>query len=123
VSWATREPEGTVLIGINDSFVRTMGRAGIELLPGAPSWCRAHPARPIQSADGLAHGVLCPVSGQVIETHAEVAAQPATVEKDPYGEGWLYRVLPSDLEYSFGAWPPGRCTRPIRGIRIEKENP
>jgi glycine cleavage system H protein len=62
----------------------------------------------IISSDDLAHVVMCPVSGQVIEAHAEVAAQPSLLETDPYGAGWLYRILPSDLEYSL------RCltTRP-----------
>ena len=43
---------------------------------------------------------MCPVSGQVIESHAEVVAHPAVIEADPYGAGWFYKVLPSDLEYS-----------------------
>jgi glycine cleavage system H lipoate-binding protein len=39
------------------------------------------------------------VSGGVVEANAAVAASPAGMERDPYFEGWLYRVLPSELQY------------------------
>ena len=32
------------------------------------------------------------VSGEVVETNDKVVADPAIVNKDPYGEGWLYKV-------------------------------
>jgi glycine cleavage system H protein len=101
VSWAETKPEGTVLIGVNDLFVRTMqGMRSVELAPVGTNLIQGAVCATIISADGLAHGVMCPVSGQVIEAHTEVAAQPSTLEQDPYGAGWLYRILPSDLDYS-----------------------
>ncbi|MFH0908850.1 MAG: response regulator [bacterium] len=101
VSWAVTEPEGTVLIGVNDLFVKTMkGLRSVELFPEGTELVQGTGCATMVSADGLAHGVMCPVSGQVIKAHAEVAANPAMIEKDPYEAGWLYRVLPSDLEYS-----------------------
>lgn len=101
VSWAETKPEGTVLIGVDDLFVRTMqGMRSVELAPVGTNLIQGTACATIMSADGLAHGVMCPVSGQVIEAHTEVAAHPSTLEQDPYGAGWLYRILPSDLDYS-----------------------
>jgi CheY-like chemotaxis protein/glycine cleavage system H lipoate-binding protein len=101
VSWAETKPEGTVLIGVNDLFVRTMkGMRSVVLSPVGTNLIQGTGCATIISADGLAHGVMCPVSGQVIEAHTEVAAHPSTIEQDPYGAGWLYRILPSDLDYS-----------------------
>jgi CheY-like chemotaxis protein/glycine cleavage system H lipoate-binding protein len=101
VSWAATEPVGTVLIGVSDLFVKTVnGIQGLELLAPGTELVQGTGCATIRAADGLAHEVLCPVTGQVLEAHSEVVAQPATLETDPYGAGWLYRVLPSDLEYS-----------------------
>jgi CheY-like chemotaxis protein/glycine cleavage system H lipoate-binding protein len=101
VSWAETKPEGTVLIGVNDLFVRTMkGLRSVELSPPGTQLMQGAGCATIISADGLAHIVMCPMSGQVLEAHAEVAAHPSTLEQDPYGAGWLYRILPSDLDYS-----------------------
>jgi glycine cleavage system H protein len=50
------------------------------------------------SPDGAAHGVMCPMSGKILEVNAEAQSNPSLVEKDPYFKGWLYRILPSDPE-------------------------
>jgi len=36
--------------------------------------------------------LFSPVSGTVMEVNAAVAADPALVNSDPYGDGWLFRV-------------------------------
>jgi CheY-like chemotaxis protein/glycine cleavage system H lipoate-binding protein len=101
VSWAATEPVGTVLIGIDDLFVHTLGGIrSIELSPPGTELVQGSGCASILSVHGLPHDLMCPVSGQVMETHAELAAQPSTIEQDPYGAGWLYRLLPADLEYS-----------------------
>ena len=101
VSWARTEPEGTVLIGVNDLFVRTMkGVRSVELLPVGTDLVQGSGCATFVSSDGLEHGVMCPVSGRVIEAHAEAAELPPTIEEDPYGTGWLYRIVPFNLEHS-----------------------
>lgn len=101
VSWAALEPVGTVLIGVDDLFVRSLqGIRSVELVPVGTGLVQGTACATVGSAAGFAHGVLGPVNGQVIETHAGVTADPAILERDPYGAGWLYRVLPANLEYS-----------------------
>ena len=39
-----------------------------------------------------------PLSGKVLEVNAALADDPASVNKDPYGEGWLVRIKISDSE-------------------------
>jgi CheY-like chemotaxis protein/glycine cleavage system H lipoate-binding protein len=123
VSWAETKPEGTVLIGVNDLFVRTMnGIRNVELLPVGTSLMQGKGCATIISTDGLTHEIICPVSGQIIEVHHEVASNLSTLETDPYGTGWLYRILPSDSGYSLsclgtqGATPAATIFHPERGI-------
>ena len=35
-----------------------------------------------------------PVSGKIVEVNAAVRARPALINADPYGEGWLVRLMP-----------------------------
>ena len=37
-----------------------------------------------------------PVSGEVVEVNPAIDADPALVNKDPYGEGWMVKVKMSD---------------------------
>jgi CheY-like chemotaxis protein/glycine cleavage system H lipoate-binding protein len=107
VSWAALEPEGVARIGLCDLFVRTLnGIRGAHLAPAGAELVQGRECASMTSADGLAHAVLCPVSGRVLEANAAVEKDPALVERDPYGGGWLYRVLPDDLEYNLGLLSP-----------------
>ncbi len=37
-----------------------------------------------------------PVSGEVVEVNPAIDADPALVNKDPYGEGWMVKIAMSD---------------------------
>ena len=36
--------------------------------------------------------VIAPLSGEVVEVNAALAQNPALINEDPYGEGWLVKV-------------------------------
>lgn len=99
-SWLMQERDGTVKVGVTDLFLRTvdsmqsltLAAEGEELVQG--SSCAT-----VTAVDGLEHSVLGPVTGRVVEVNAAAAGAPAGIERDPYFEGWLYRVLPSELQY------------------------
>ena len=40
--------------------------------------------------------VVAPLSGEVLEVNRAVVDAPETVNRDPYGEGWLVRIRLSD---------------------------
>ena len=39
-----------------------------------------------------------PVAGEVLEVNAKLEDDPALVNNDPYGEGWMIRIKISDME-------------------------
>ena len=40
--------------------------------------------------------IFAPVSGEVLEINSKLAAHPETVNKDPYGDGWLLKIRLAD---------------------------
>lgn len=40
--------------------------------------------------------VVAPLSGEIVEVNEALADNPATINEDPYGEGWLIKVRMSD---------------------------
>ena len=40
--------------------------------------------------------VIAPMSGEIVEVNEALAENPATINEDPYGEGWLVKVRLSD---------------------------
>lgn len=41
--------------------------------------------------------LFMPVGGEVIEINPNLEDQPELVNKDPYGEGWLIRIKPTNV--------------------------
>jgi CheY-like chemotaxis protein/glycine cleavage system H lipoate-binding protein len=99
-SWVNVEGSGTVLVGVSDLFLKTIDTiGGVELASVNEEVVQGSSCATITSTDSLAHGVLCPVSGRIVEVNHSLESAPAVMERDPYFEGWFYRVLPSELEY------------------------
>jgi glycine cleavage system H protein len=40
--------------------------------------------------------VVAPLSGEIVEVNEDLSENPARINEDPYGEGWLVRVRLSD---------------------------
>jgi glycine cleavage system H protein len=50
--------------------------------------------------------LFAPVGGEVVESNAELGAQPEIVNSDPYGGGWMIRVRfadPAQLDHLLDA--------------------
>jgi len=45
------------------------------------------------------HKILSPISGRIVEVNDNIKSNPNLIEKDPYFEGWIYRVIPANIEY------------------------
>ena len=99
VSWALMEDEGTARVGVSDLFLKAAeGIREFELAEPGDDLVQGIPCAVATSPDGSRHGIMCPLSGKVLEVNAEAQSHPSLVEKDPYFKGWLYRILPSDPE-------------------------
>ena len=48
--------------------------------------------------------LIAPLSGEVLEVNAKVVDAPETVNEDPYGAGWLFRLEPNSAADL--AWQP-----------------
>jgi glycine cleavage system H protein len=50
--------------------------------------------------------IFAGVSGEVIEVNDKVVSDPSIINKDPYGEGWMYKVKmddPKEIDGLLGA--------------------
>lgn len=99
VSWVVMEDEGTAKAGVSDLFLKAVeGIREFELSAPGENLEQGIPCAVAISLDGSSHGIMCPMSGKVLETNEDALSTPSLVEKDPYFRGWLYRILPSDPE-------------------------
>lgn len=94
--WAKQQPDGTVVIGITDHAQSALGDLVFVEVPKAGRTVKAGEACAVVESVKAASDVYAPVSGEVIEANAALAGAPETLNQDPYGKGWMFKVKPSN---------------------------
>jgi YesN/AraC family two-component response regulator len=99
-SWMMQERDGSVFIGVCDLFMKTIDSVKeIEFHNLEDEIAQGISCVTIISEEDRAHKILSPVSGRIVEVNEILKTNPSLLEKDPYFDGWIYRVIPVDLEY------------------------
>jgi glycine cleavage system H protein len=87
---------GRVRIGITDYAQDALGDVVFVQLP--------EPGAKVESGGSFSEvestksvsDIYAPVAGTVVEVNAELADAPQRLNEDPYGEGWICVIEPSD---------------------------
>ncbi len=94
--WVRVEDGGTVVVGISDHAQGELGdMVFVELPEPGMSYERGEACAVIESVKA-ASDIYAPLSGEVVKANGELEGSPELVNSDPYGEGWLFRMIPSD---------------------------
>jgi glycine cleavage system H protein len=98
---------GTIAsVGITDYAQHALGDVVYVSLPAEGSRVTAgDPCGEVESTKSVSE-IYSPVDGEVIEVNPEVDDDPALVNSDPYGAGWLMKVRLADD----GSEPTGLLT-------------
>lgn len=99
LSWINIEETGSVLIGLTNLFTKTIDSiSNIELWNIDERISQGNVCANIYTIDNYSYNLLSPISGKIIERNDKILENGILPEKDPYFDGWLYRVIPNDLE-------------------------
>jgi glycine cleavage system H protein len=92
-----REEEGNRLrVGITDFAQDALGDVVYVDVPDVGAEITAgEPFGEVESTKSVSD-VFAPVTGTVVETNAVLVDTPNLVNEDPYGDGWMILVEPSD---------------------------
>ncbi len=95
--WVRLESDGTVTVGISDHAQGALGDLVFVEVPEVGRALTKGGAAAVVESVKAASDVYSPVSGEVIANNSEaLSATPELVNSDPYGQGWLFKVKPSD---------------------------
>jgi len=94
--WLRREDDGTVTIGITDHAQSALGDLVYVELPEVGQDLEIGAEMAVVESVKAASDVYAPVSGSVVAVNEELAVDPEKINADPYGDGWIVRVQPSD---------------------------
>lgn len=94
--WLRQEEDGSVTIGITDYAQAALGDLVYVELPETGLEIDNGGEMAVVESVKAASDVYAPVSGKVLEVNSGLVDDPEKINSDPYGEGWIVRVQPSD---------------------------
>ncbi len=94
--WVRKNADGTVTVGITDHAQHALGDIVFAETPEAGRTLAAGEACAVVESVKAASDVYSPIAGVVVEGNAGLADAPEKINTDPYGEGWLWSLKPSD---------------------------
>ena len=94
--WIETISDDTYRIGISDHAQDLMGDMVFIELPEAGSTVSASDECAVVESVKAASDVYSPLSGEIIEINEALEDSPDLVNRDPYGDGWLFTVKATD---------------------------
>jgi glycine cleavage system H protein len=95
--WARLEEDGTVTVGISDHAQNALGDVVYVELPELEVVVDAGAEAGVVESVKAASDIYAPVGGTIIAVNHVLEDAPETVNTDPYGDGWFFRIQPNDL--------------------------
>ena len=96
--WVSAEDNGNARIGISDHAQEALGDlVFVELPVIGDEISQGDPCAVVESVKA-ASDIYAPVSGQVVAVNEDLDSNPALINADPYGDGWLFELELLDTE-------------------------
>ncbi len=96
--WLRREEDGTVTVGITDHAQAALGDLVYVELPETGQELDAGGEMAVVESVKAASDVYAPVAGEVVEVNDELSDDPEKINGDPYGDGWIVKIRPDNLD-------------------------
>lgn len=94
--WLRLEDDGSITVGITDHAQEALGELVYVELPDVGRTLGAGEACCVVESTKAASDVYAPIAGEVLATNPALGSAPESVNNDPFGNGWLFRIQPSD---------------------------
>ena len=95
--WTRLESDGSVVVGITDHAQDALGDVVYIELPEVGTHVDAGAEVAVIESVKAASDIYSPVTGDVTEINPGLEDEPESVNSSPYGDGWLFRVMPTDV--------------------------
>jgi len=96
-TWVKLE-DGKARIGITDYAQKQLREVVFaELLEVGDEIVKGEPFGTLESVKSVSD-LVAPLSGKIEEVNEEAVDNPQIINEDPYGEGWLIVISPSNLD-------------------------
>ena len=95
--WVKRKDDGMLVIGVTDHAQHLLGDMVFVELPETGITVNAGDECGVLESVKAASDLYSPVAGEIVEVNEALVDSPATINSDPFGEGWIFILKPNDI--------------------------
>ncbi|WP_411360324.1 MULTISPECIES: glycine cleavage system protein GcvH [unclassified Pseudidiomarina] len=99
--WVRNDGDGVFTVGITEHAQDLLGDMVFVELPEVGDTVSAGDDVAVCESVKAASDIYAPIAGEVLEVNEDLEDAPETVNNDPYGDGWLFKIKaedPSEVE-------------------------
>ena len=94
--YVRKSGDGVAEVGITDYAQGELGDVVYVELPAVGTKLGKHDVFGTIEAVKAVSELFSPIAGEVVEINSRLDGEPALVNSDPYGAGWMIRLKPDD---------------------------
>ncbi|MCC5879714.1 MAG: glycine cleavage system protein GcvH [Idiomarina sp.] len=94
--WVRNEGNGIFTVGISEHAQELLGDMVFVELPEEGDTFSVGDDCAVAESVKAASDIYAPLSGEIVEVNEELEDSPETVNNDPYGDGWLFKIKAED---------------------------
>ena len=96
--WIKENDSGQVTVGMDDLGLDSLGEMAYLTLPDVGTPVEMGKAMGTMEAAKMTGEIYAPVTGFVVEKNDAVLQNPLLVNEEPYDNGWLVKIEPTNWE-------------------------
>lgn len=94
--WVRNEGDGVYSVGISEHAQELLGDMVFVELPEEGDTFSVGDDCAVAESVKAASDIYAPISGTIVEINESLEDSPETVNNDPYGDGWLFKIKADD---------------------------
>ncbi|QQX81269.1 glycine cleavage system protein GcvH [Shewanella sp. KX20019] len=95
--WIRKEEDGSYTVGISEHAQELLGDMVFIELPDVGDELNSGEDCAVAESVKAASDIYSPLTGEVIAVNEALEDSPELVNSDAFGDGWFFRVMPTDL--------------------------
>lgn len=113
--WIDLDGSGACPVGITAHAQETLGDIVFVELPAVGKTFAAGEVAAVVESVKAASDVFMPVGGEVVAVNPALQAEPALANSSPLGDGWFFKIRPSDGTRTAGLLDEAAYKRLVAG--------
>ncbi len=95
-TWTFLEKNGEAKVGLDDLLLHITGEVKLRPLKNSGEMINKGDLLIEIEQNGKLLEVFSPISGIILNSNVDINANPEILNEDPYGNGWIYKIKPSN---------------------------